>query len=94
MRLFPSPRSGNAVIHFVAKLVKSFGRVGVTAESLDDFRFTLCRFREKNLTGPSFVAQAQAGKPAASSACFARLLFIVGLRRIIFLVALDLFLNF
>jgi hypothetical protein len=30
----------NDVKHFVAKLVKSFGRLGYAAESLDDFRYT------------------------------------------------------
>ncbi len=34
-----SPRLSDAVKHFVAKLVKSFGRLGDSAESLDDFRY-------------------------------------------------------
>ena len=32
---------GIAVRHFVAKLVKSFGRLDDAAESLDDFRYTI-----------------------------------------------------
>ena len=38
--LAPSPREGMAVKHLVAKLVKSFGRLGDAAECLDDFRYT------------------------------------------------------
>ena len=38
----PPPR-GNAVKHFVAKLVKSFGGLCYAAESLDDFRYFLDR---------------------------------------------------
>jgi hypothetical protein len=29
--------------HLVAKVVKSFGRLGYAAESLDDFRYTKAR---------------------------------------------------
>ena len=32
------PSFGHAAWYFVAKLVKSFGRLGDSAESLDDFR--------------------------------------------------------
>jgi hypothetical protein len=39
MTLLPSPLLGNAAKHSVAKLVKSFGRLGDAAESLDDFRY-------------------------------------------------------
>ena len=35
----PLAPTGNAVKHLVAKLVKSFGRLGHAAESLDDFRY-------------------------------------------------------
>ncbi len=31
----------DAVKHYVAKLVKSFGRLGAPAESLDDFRYAI-----------------------------------------------------
>ena len=35
--------------HFVAKLVKSFGRLGVEADSLDDFRYRkACSFGIEN----------------------------------------------
>ena len=36
----PQPLKGNALKHFVAKLVKSFDRLGNAAESLDDLRYT------------------------------------------------------
>ncbi len=36
-----SPRFGNAVKHFVAKLGKSFGGLGDATESLDDFRYSI-----------------------------------------------------
>ena len=39
LTLLPSPLLGNALQHPVAKLVKSFGRLVDTAESLDDFRY-------------------------------------------------------
>ena len=38
--LSPPPGEGMAVKHLVAKLVKSFRRLGDAAESLDDFRYT------------------------------------------------------
>ena len=38
----------NAVKHFVAKLVKSFGRLGDAAESLEDFRDTKAWFLVEN----------------------------------------------
>ena len=38
----------NAVKHFVAKLVKSFGRLGDAAESLEDFRYTKAWFLVEN----------------------------------------------
>ena len=45
---FQTP-SGNAVKHFVAKVVKTFGRVKEPAESLDDFRYgKACFLPEKN----------------------------------------------
>ncbi len=34
------PSFGSVLKHFVAKLVKSFGRFRDAAESLDDFRYT------------------------------------------------------
>ena len=49
MRLLPSTRFGNAVMHFVTKLVRSFGLGSDTAESLDDFRYTLRRSGEKKI---------------------------------------------
>ena len=43
--------------HFVAKLVKSFGRLGNTAESLDDFRYTrACLKQEKSVHGVGLCA--------------------------------------
>ena len=47
--LLLSPRNGNAVKHFVAKLVKSFGRLGNAAESLDDFRYTKAFFWQRKI---------------------------------------------
>ncbi len=34
---------------FVAKLVKSFGRLGNAAESLDDFRYAKARFKQEKI---------------------------------------------
>ena len=48
MTLLPSPHLGNAVKHSVAKLVKSFGRLGDAAESLDDFRYKKRVFCSRN----------------------------------------------
>ena len=39
LNLLHKPPFGNDVKPFVAKLVKSFGRLGDAAESLDDFRY-------------------------------------------------------
>ena len=41
-----APR-GNAVKHFVAKLVKSFGGLCNAAESLDDFRYRTPCFQQR-----------------------------------------------
>ncbi len=52
MRSRDRPRSRalpNAVKHFVAKLVKSFGRLGDTAESLDDFRYTRACLKQEEI---------------------------------------------
>ncbi len=49
MTLLPSPHLGNAVKHSVAKLVKSFGRLGDAAESLDDFRYKKEGFLQQKL---------------------------------------------
>jgi hypothetical protein len=40
---------GNAVKYFVAKLIKSFGHLGDTAESLDDFRYTKGGFEQRKM---------------------------------------------
>ena len=39
----------HAVKNFVAKLVKSFGRLVDAAESLDDFRYTKARFKQEKI---------------------------------------------
>ncbi len=46
---FNASLNGNALKYFAAKLVKSFGRLGVEAESLDDFRYRkACSFGIEN----------------------------------------------
>ncbi len=44
-----SPLLRYAVKYFVAKLVKSFGRLGDAAESLDDFRYTKACFQQSKM---------------------------------------------
>ena len=45
---FP-PFFRNAMKHFVAKLVKSFGRLSDATESLDDFRYAIAWFLQRKM---------------------------------------------
>ncbi len=47
--LLPSHLFGNAMKYFVAKLVKSFGGLCNTAESLDDFRYRKACFQQRKM---------------------------------------------